>query len=140
MRMPVESIDARMFAPCGMNCMVCYRHCSHKRPCAGCLGSGAGQPAHCRNCAVKDCVRERGLSHCHACGDYPCGRIRALEKSYRARYRTSLVENGFAVRQHGVAAFLEQQKERYTCPHCGGIISLHDAACSECGAGAPEEG
>ena len=26
MKMPEESIRPDMFAPCGMNCMVCYRH------------------------------------------------------------------------------------------------------------------
>ena len=26
----------------------------------------------------------------------------------------------------------EQQKEKYTCPKCGGIISIHDRECSEC--------
>ena len=31
MKMP-DTIDADMFAPCGMNCMVCYKHCYHKSP------------------------------------------------------------------------------------------------------------
>ena len=29
MKMP-EKIEAIMFAPCGMNCLVCYKHCYHK--------------------------------------------------------------------------------------------------------------
>ena len=33
MKMP-ERIDTELFAPCGMNCRVCYRHCFHKKPCA----------------------------------------------------------------------------------------------------------
>ena len=32
MKMPTEEIDAIMFAPCGMNCKVCYKHCYHKKP------------------------------------------------------------------------------------------------------------
>ena len=39
MKMPTENINKGMFAPCGMNCMVCYKHCYHKKPCAGCLNS-----------------------------------------------------------------------------------------------------
>lgn len=27
MKMPTEKIDTAMFAPCGMNCLVCYKHC-----------------------------------------------------------------------------------------------------------------
>lgn len=29
MQMPNENIDTTMFAPCGMNCKVCYKHCYH---------------------------------------------------------------------------------------------------------------
>ena len=27
MKMPDTDIDTNMFTPCGMNCMVCYKHC-----------------------------------------------------------------------------------------------------------------
>ncbi len=30
MKMPKENVDMIMFAPCGMNCIVCYKHCYHK--------------------------------------------------------------------------------------------------------------
>ena len=43
MKMPTEKIDMIMFAPCGMNCKVCYKHCYHKKPCAGCLNSDNGR-------------------------------------------------------------------------------------------------
>lgn len=36
------------------------------------------------------------------------------------------------VTEQGRAVFLAQQKEKYSCPECGGIISTHDAECSEC--------
>lgn len=93
MKMPPQPINARMFAPCGMNCMVCYRHCYHKKPCAGCLDSDLGKPEHCRKCNIKDCARQKGVSYCYACSEYPCKRIRSLEKSYLTRYGASLVQN-----------------------------------------------
>ncbi len=43
MKMPAENIDTVMFAPCGMNCKVCYKHCYHKKPCARCLNSDRGK-------------------------------------------------------------------------------------------------
>ena len=58
--------------------------------------------------------------------------IKNLEKSYNKRYLASLMENSEFVRQHGLARFMENQKEEYTCPKCGGVISLHDRECSEC--------
>ena len=42
------------------------------------------------------------------------------------------MENSQFVQEKGLCAFMEQQKERYTCPICGGIISIHDSECSEC--------
>ena len=66
------------------------------------------------------------------CPDYPCKLIKNLEKSYNKRYLASLMENSEFVRQHGLARFMESQKEEYTCPKCGGVISLHDRECSEC--------
>lgn len=43
MKMPKDDIDTTMFAPCGMNCFVCYKHCYHKKPCEGCLNSDQGK-------------------------------------------------------------------------------------------------
>lgn len=131
MKMP-EEIETIMFAPCGMNCMVCYKHCYHKKPCDGCLKSDKRKPEHCRRCKIKDCIREKGFSFCYECSDYPCRQIKYLEKSYNTRYNASLMENSAFVKAYGLTAFMRQQKDRYACPVCNGIISIHDAECSEC--------
>lgn len=133
MKLPDGPWETGMIAPCGMDCTVCYKHCAALRPCQGCTQSDAGKPAHCRACRIKECVREKEVVYCHACPQYPCARIRRLDRSYRARYNASLIENGSFISEQGEAAFMAMQKQRYTCPHCGGVISLHDAACSECG-------
>ena len=78
MKMPEEKIDPMLFAPpCGMNCLVCYKHCYHKKSCGGC-------------------------------------------------------RNSEFVGRYGLERFMEGQKEKYTCPICGGVISVHDGECSEC--------
>lgn len=132
MKMPHESIDTMMFAPCGMNCLVCYKHCYHKTLCSGCLKTDIGKPEHCRKCRIKDCIKTRGLSFCFECSGYPCKLIINLEKSYSKRYQASLMKNSSFVQEHGLELFMEQQKKKYTCPKCGGIISIHDRKCSEC--------
>lgn len=132
MQMPEEKIDTSMFAPCGMNCMVCYKHCCHRRLCAGCLSSDTGKPEHCRKCKIKGCIMGKGISYCFECFEYPCKLINNLEKSYNKRYQASLIENSRFVQEHGLDYFMVQQKEKYTCPKCGGIISIHDRKCSEC--------
>lgn len=71
---------------------------------------------------------------CDDCGKhtFPCKLIKNLEKSYNQRYGASLMENSLFVKEYGLTSFIQQQLERYTCPSCGGVISLHDAECSKC--------
>ena len=123
MHMP-DAIPENMFAPCGMNCMVCYKHCTvckSVRPCAGCLNGDEGKPRHCRACAIRDCCREKGLRYCLECTAFPCRRLNRLEKSYRTRYNASLLSNSRAVLTRGLAVFLENERQKYTCSVCGGI-------------------
>lgn len=131
MKMP-ETIDERLIAPCGIDCMVCYAHLKKKKPCAGCLVSDDNKTARCMSCAIKHCAVERGLVHCFDCPDHPCERIKRLDRSYRKRYGASLVENAKRIREAGAAAFLREDRARWVCG-CGGVISLHDGRCSECG-------
>lgn len=72
------------------------------------------------------------LFYCLECSEYPCKLTINLEKSYNKRYQASLIENSRFVEAHGLECFMEQQKAKYTCPKCGGIISIHDRECSEC--------
>lgn len=110
MKMDKEKMDALMFAPCGMNCKVCYKHCYHKKPCEGCLKSDVGKPEHCRVCKIKDCVNQKGLSYCFECPEYRT-QIKSLEKSYNKRYQASLMKNSEFVRTNGLENFMEQQKK-----------------------------
>jgi len=69
MKIPKESIDTIMFAPCGMNCKICYKHCYDKKPCSGYLNSDKGKPEHCHNCKIKDCMKDKGLAYYFECSD-----------------------------------------------------------------------
>ena len=40
--------------------------------------------------------------------------------------------NGCKAREVGVTAFMEKERCRWACS-CGGIVSLHEGVCSECG-------
>ncbi|MEG0452412.1 MAG: DUF3795 domain-containing protein [Coprobacillus sp.] len=132
MKMNDNDIEILMFAPCGMNCKVCYKHCYNKKPCDGCLKSDMGKPEHCRKCKIKDCVKDKDLKYCFECSNYPCKLIRNLEKSYNKRYQASLMKNSEVAKNQGLEIFMRQQKVKYTCSKCGGIISIHDRECSEC--------
>jgi transposase len=59
--------------------------------------------------------------------------IKRLDKSYRQRYQVSLIENSIRIKTVGVKQFVVEEKQKWTCSQCGGVISLHDRVCSECG-------
>lgn len=128
----LHQLDIKQFAPCAMNCLLCYKHFG-KHSCPGCLSEAHGKPKHCGSYAIKACAAEKGVAYCFLCADFPCKRMKALDNSYRTRYGVSLIESGRSAETLGIAAHLKQQLEQYTCPACGGIICLHDGNCSGCG-------
>ena len=130
MKMP-EKVDSFLFAPCGMNCLVCYVHLKTKKPCHGCLGDDAGKPERCKKCEIKNCTISKGLNYCHECDDFPCKNIRNLERSYNKRYKTSLLANSEFVKRNGLIPFMKSEREKWMCT-CEGVISLHDRFCTEC--------
>lgn len=57
---------------------------------------------------------------------------KTLETPVFSRGIEILTEKGRLVKECGIEYFMRQQKNKYTCAKCGGIISIHDKECSEC--------
>ena len=128
-----EEIPATMLAPCGMDCWVCYAHLKKKKPCLGCRGQDDSKPEHCRKCKIKVCALGQGIDFCFSCLTFPCAIIRRLDKSYRQRYQVSLIDNSVRLKTVGAERYLSEEREKWMCADCGGVVSLHDQVCSECG-------
>jgi hypothetical protein len=123
-------------APCGMNCAICksylagvWRH-EKARQCRGCREEN-------RTCAFikKQCsrLRKRELEFCYECDEFPCEALRKLDLSYRKRYAMSMIENLRRIQEIGMDPFLVEQREKYRCGSCGGVICVHDGTCYACG-------
>ncbi|CUP52608.1 Uncharacterised protein [Flavonifractor plautii] len=72
------------------------------------------------------------MAFCAACSRFPCKSMAALEKTYQKRWGISLAETGRRAAAGEAEALLAGQRRRWLCT-CGGVISLHDGVCSECG-------
>jgi len=120
-------------APCGITCGACYARVRKKNPCVGCREEDEAKPNYCRTCRIKLCAEERGFEYCVDCPDFPCKSIRHIDKRYRLGYQVSLVEGARYMKTVGIRQYLREEKARWTCPKCGGIVSLHTRICSECG-------
>jgi hypothetical protein len=133
-------MDENLIAPCGMNCGVCIHYLSKKNDlnrqgfnrayCEGCLPRG-------KNCLhMGDTCEKLGkglLRFCYECHDYPCKRLKGLDKRYREKYHLSMLENLEAIRERGMESFLEGEEKKWRCPGCGGTVCCHNGLCLSCG-------
>jgi hypothetical protein len=135
-----ESMDEALIAPCGMNCALCSSYLAMKYDlrsqgilrnyCAGCRPRG-------KNCAFmkKSCeLLGNGLvQYCYECEEFPCRRLKHLDKRYRTNYHMSMIANLEYIKEYGMEKFLEKEKEKWRCSGCGGVICCHNGICFSCG-------
>src|SRR3990172_2386119 len=118
-----------LIAPCGMNCALCSSYLAMKNElkkkgfgksyCAGCRPRG-------KNCAFmkKSCqLLGNGLvKYCFECREYPCSRLKTLDKRYRTKYHMSMIENLESIQENSLEKFLDDQELQWRCTECGGVI------------------
>ena len=138
---------ADMIAPCGLDCSICAQALKENDPCPGCRGPVEHKFEYCaKYCGIIPCRKriENGYQFCDECPDYPCGDVMEKENRYTTQYphRESPLENLRMIRREGMEAFLEYERQHWTCPNCGRPFSVHLKECPSCGiktAGAGKE-
>ena len=123
-----------LIAPCGMNCGICKAYLRNKKNCPGCREGDEGKSASAANCAIKNCdaLNENNWKFCFKCGNYPCARLQSLDKRYRTKYGMSMIENLANIKANGIRQFVKDEKARWSCPECGGVICVHGGYCISC--------
>jgi hypothetical protein len=134
---PITGMEARLIAPCGMNCALCSKYMAWL--------ANPGSATACEGCRVRDkrcsvlkktCRRLRNheVEFCFECEEFPCAALERLDQRYRDRYGMSLINNLRRIRANGMEWFLEEQERRWRCARCGGIVCVHTSRCSSCNA------
>ena len=67
MKMP-ESLDSKLLAPCGINCISCEKY---QNPCGGCLISNDGKSKASLKCKIKTCFDSKNFMYCGRCSEFP---------------------------------------------------------------------
>jgi hypothetical protein len=131
----MESPDASLIAPCGINCGVCMAYLLRKIKCPGCRGGNENKSKSCVNCRIKNCefLKNNQAEFCYECDKYPCEKIKHLDKRYRAKYHMSMIDNLENIKKMGLDKFIEIERNRRTCLKCGGTICVHKGYCINCG-------
>lgn len=121
-----------LIAPCGMNCRLCMAYQRSKNHCPGCYADDASKPTYCRSCQITTCQIRANIEGCYACEKYPCTRLKQLDKRYRGKYHMSMLDNLNYIRDYGMDAFIQHEKERWACPDCGAVVCVHRNNCPGC--------
>jgi hypothetical protein len=132
-------VREELVAPCGMNCGLCANYLAmqydlkkmgfHKLYCAGCRPRGENCIYMRQKC---DLLGNGLIGFCYECADFPCRRLKALDKRYRTFYHMSMIDNLAYIEEHGITGFIEKEAEKWQCPECGGVISCHNGICFRC--------
>lgn len=132
-------MEEKLIAPCGMNCGLCISYLAmknnlkkqgfQKKYCEGCLPRG-------KNCVfMKEKCERLGngtIRFCYQCGNFPCTRLKTLDKRYRTKYHMSMIENLTFIKDQGMEKFLENEEVKWRCPKCGEVICCHNGLCLNC--------
>jgi len=113
----------QIIAPCGMNCGVCKAYLRKKNPCHGCNSVDDNHPKTIVFCRLRTCGKRTG-KFCFSCDEFPCERLKHLDKRYRTRYGMSEIDNLKYIKDNGIKRFLEQEHRRRVTDK--GVLCVHD--------------
>jgi hypothetical protein len=133
-------LSEQLIAPCGMNCGLCSSYLAWKNDvksqgirmpyCIGCRPRNKQCAFLKKRCEI---LLNGRVEYCYECENYPCERLKHLDKRYRALYRMSMIENLEHIRRDGIQKFLEIEAKKWRCPECGGVVCCHNGICFSCG-------
>lgn len=129
-----NTFDQELIAPCGMNCGICTAYLREKNKCPGCRAADTNKAISVLRCKIKNCevIRKGKAKFCFGCENYACKDLKHLDKRYRTKYRMSMIENLNDIKKNGISWFLDNEKKRWECPTCGGVICCHRGICFDC--------
>jgi hypothetical protein len=112
----VRDMQSKLIAPCGMNCNLCIAYIRERNKCPGCRLINTHKPITRVKCKIKNCniLNKNKLKFCSVkCKDYPCIRLRKLDKRYRTKYGMSMLDNLNNIEKNGIKNFIRQEEKRW---------------------------
>lgn len=97
--------------------------------CKGCLSNLVNE--WCSNCNFRKCVKEKGISYCFECEDFPCKKL--IDFSKTRPHRTLGLRNLKQLKEMSIEEWLKQQKQRWICSRCGKQLHWYSEKCPNCG-------
>ncbi|MFC2035388.1 DUF3795 domain-containing protein [Chloroflexota bacterium] len=129
-----------LIAPCGMNCGICSAYLAYEYD----IKNKGVRIPYCIGCRPRDkkcaflkkkcnLLLQGKVQYCYECDDFPCLILQHLDKSYRNKFRMSMVENLTFIKEKGITQFLAQEVAKWKCLKCEAEICCHNGICFNCG-------
>lgn len=131
--------DLNLAGPCGFYCGTCRHYLARakdmlaekhlKHGCKGCREQD-------KNCSwvKKDCalLRKKQVTFCFECADFPCDNLIKLDRRHVRDDDISLIGNLLRIKEIGAGQWLIEQRNKWSCPQCGGNVCVMDQECYDC--------
>ena len=106
--------------------------------CDGCLSDHV--ISFCKECrhGFRTCAREKGVSRCFECADFPCPRLQRHKDQHIVNgisHHQHIIESLRYMKEHDIEAWVEQQDREGRCPECGKRQYWFVKTCPECHTG-----
>jgi hypothetical protein len=132
-------MNEELIAPCGMNCALCISYQFglkdlnklgyHRKYCPGCIPRG-------KNCTFMksscDLIGKGKIRYCYECKDFPCKRLKDLDKRYTTKYNMSMINNLKSIKNNGINIFLKKEEDKWKCDSCKEFLCCHKGLCLTC--------
>ena len=119
---------------CGLFCETCPTFADGE--CKGCLSDHVAERCLICRPGFRDCVKERGITRCSECNDFPCERLQKFRDCHVVNcisHHEHILDYVRAQREMGVEAWVEEQEKQHLCPECGTMLIWCERTCRGCG-------
>jgi len=93
----------------------------------------------CKRCSIRICAKEKHIQACNECAEYPCQEV-TRRTSYIAETMKEILphtkvmfRNIDSIKEMGIAHWIEDQEQKWSCPQCGAPFTWYQETCSTCG-------
>jgi hypothetical protein len=104
--------------------------------CRGCKSDSLYEG--CRRCGIRACAAGKKVEACILCPEYPCQlvkeRLLMVERTRKFLPHCAVMfKNLDSLKAQGLEFWLEEQKNKWSCPGCGTPFTWYQEKCQKCG-------
>jgi hypothetical protein len=94
--------------------------------------------AGCRGCRIRQCAREKSVTACVECKDFPCATVgdmtsRLPSLQHKLPHTRDIFGDCETAKEIGLESWRKKQRSRWRCSSCGALFTWYQERCGTCG-------